>query len=116
MKIGRRTSHLHGRAMRARGAPKGPHSRSMGALPPRHKPSMSSAEHILARLPEISGACERAGVWHLWVFSSAACGEWREDSSDIDSLVELNPTQPLPSSLSASTASSGRFSDARSTS
>lgn len=30
------------------------------------------------------------------VFSSAVRGEWREDSSDIDFLVELNPNQPLP--------------------
>ena len=62
----------------------------------RYTPTTAIAAPILTRLPEISAACERARVRHLWVFGSAVRGEWHEGSSDIDFLVELDPERPLP--------------------
>ena len=41
-------------------------------------------------------ACQASGVRRLWVFGSAARGDWREEASDIDFLVELDPSRPLP--------------------
>ena len=54
---------------------------------------MSSAipTPIQAKLPLVVSACQTSGVRRLWVFGSAARGEWREGTSDIDFLVELDP-------------------------
>lgn len=52
---------------------------------------------IQAKLPLVVSACQTLGVRRLWVFGSAARGEWCEESSDIDFLVELDPDRPLPS-------------------
>ena len=68
---------------------------------------MPIAAPVLAKLPEVAAACERAGVRRLWIFGSAAHGEWRAEPnganppSDIDFLVEdflveLDPSRPLP--------------------
>ena len=59
---------------------------------------MSSAipTPIQAKLPLVVSACQTSGVRRLWVFGSADRGEWREGTSDIDFLVELDPTRPLP--------------------
>jgi predicted nucleotidyltransferase len=84
---------------------------------PRYTPSVPIAAPILAKLPEVAAACERAGVRRLWIFGSAAHGEWRAEPSganppsDIDFLVEdflvedflvedflveLDPSRPFP--------------------
>jgi predicted nucleotidyltransferase len=51
---------------------------------------------IQAKLPLVVSACKASGVRRLWVFGSAARGDWREGASDIDFLVELDPSRPLP--------------------
>jgi len=69
---------------------------------PRYTPSVPIAAPILAKLPEVAAACERAGVRRLWIFGSAAHGGWRAEPnganppSDIDFLVELDRSRPLP--------------------
>lgn len=51
---------------------------------------------IQAKLPLVVTACQASGVRRLWVFGSAARGDWCEGASDIDFLVELDPSRPLP--------------------
>jgi predicted nucleotidyltransferase len=51
---------------------------------------------VYAKLPLVIAACRESGVRRLWVFGSAARGEWRDGTSDIDFLVELDPNRALP--------------------
>ncbi|MFM7052512.1 MAG: nucleotidyltransferase family protein [Planctomycetota bacterium] len=51
---------------------------------------------IQAKLPLAVSACRASGVRRRWVFGSAARIDWREGASDIDFLVELDPSRPLP--------------------
>jgi hypothetical protein len=51
---------------------------------------------LQAKLPLVAAACQTAGVRQLWLFGSAVRGEWREATSDIDFLVELDQSRPLP--------------------
>ncbi len=42
------------------------------------------------RLPAIRKLCCELGISRLWVFGSAARGEWSDAQSDVDFLVELS--------------------------
>lgn len=47
-----------------------------------------------AHLDEIVALCRQYGVAHLELFGSAARGDFREESSDYDFLVELDDSRP----------------------
>lgn len=50
---------------------------------------------IEQRRPEIAALCRRFGVRRLEVFGSAATGGYREDTSDLDFLLEFDaPASP----------------------
>ncbi|MBA2674876.1 nucleotidyltransferase domain-containing protein [Ramlibacter sp.] len=50
--------------------------------------------HLHAHLDEITALCRRYGVAQLELFGSAANGEFRDDTSDYDFLVELDERAP----------------------
>jgi len=45
---------------------------------------------VASHLQEIRDLCRVAGVARLWIFGSAARGEWRAGESDLDFLVEFS--------------------------
>lgn len=50
---------------------------------------------IADHLDEIREICRSAGVSRLWLFGSAARGDWREGRSDLDFVVEFDRQRSL---------------------
>ena len=66
----------------------------MPKKPPRRRRPPVIARLVAKRSTEIQALCEACHVQQLYLFGSAASGEFRPRSSDLDFLVRFKPAAP----------------------